>query len=420
MKQPNLQNISDYFISSGSQMDEFIEATDVKLATKDESARFHTGRHLAILKPGETVFDDLEKDIDREAGIRMASTNDYKAEDFSEDLLDDAEAFIYHDLGLALIGGETTQVDRLNRPDKNYVIVPEKITAIPKNQPGILKNNSTWGIKKTKSDLSAYDGQGIKVAILDTGMDLTHPDFAGRIIRHTSFVTGQGVQDRNGHGTHCIGTACGNMDNSGKRYGVAKASEIYAGKVLSNAGSGAQAWILNGMNWATNRGCHVISMSLGSPVSNGQTFDPAYERAAQYALSKGSFVVAASGNDSSRSIGIYRPISSPANCPSIFSVAAIDKNLQVADFSNRQINPGTTMNIAGPGVNIYSSWPIPKRYHTISGTSMATPHVAGIAALIFQKNSGFTPKQIGTEIGKLATILPISGIDVGRGLCVAP
>ena len=260
----------------------------------------------------------------------------------------------------------------------------------------------------------------VKVAVLDTGFDINHPDFTGRNITTNSFVPNETIHDMHGHGTHCIGTACGNTDMSGQRYGVAKEALIYAGKVLSNQGSGAQAWILNGMMWAANNGCKVISMSLGSRVFPGQGYDLAYERAAKFALSKGTVVVAAAGNDSRRSWNQFSPVSSPADCLSILAVAAIDSNLAIADFSNRAINPTGQIDIAGPGLMIYSSWPTPMRYRTVSGTSMATPYVAGIIALLWEKFPTYTPAQIIYELRRSARILPLPIFDIGSGLSIAP
>jgi subtilisin family serine protease len=107
----------------------------------------------------------------------------------------------------------------------------------------------------------------VKVAVLDTGLDLGHPDFAGRQITAQSFVQGEQVQDGHGHGTHCIGTACGpRTPGRLPRYGIAYQAQIFAGKVLSNAGSGGDGGILAGIDWAIRNGCAVVSMSLGSPV----------------------------------------------------------------------------------------------------------------------------------------------------------
>jgi subtilisin family serine protease len=280
---------------------------------------------------------------------------------------------------------------------------------------------ATWGLQATKVVDSPYSGQGVKVAVLDTGFDLEHPDFAGRKISTQSFIDGEAVQDGHGHGTHCIGTACGtNNPPTLPRYGIAYNAEIFAGKVLSNRGSGADGGILAGIEWAINSGCKVISMSLGARTRPGDTYSPVYEQVGQRALRQGSLIVAASGNDSDRRSGQYNPVGYPANCPSIMAVAALDAELQIAFFSNRSINPnGGQIDIAGPGVNVYSSWPMPTRYRSISGTSMATPHVAGIAAL-YAEATGLTGQALWGVLMRDTQRLSLPSIDVGVGLVQAP
>jgi subtilisin family serine protease len=136
----------------------------------------------------------------------------------------------------------------------------------------------TWGLQATKVVNSRFSGRGIKVAVLDTGFDLTHPDFVGRKIISKSFVDNEEVQDKQGHGTHCIGTACGPLTPSIlPRYGVAYDAEIYVGKVLSNQGSGSDTGILAGITWAIANGCRIISMSLGARVEPGQAFSKIFE-----------------------------------------------------------------------------------------------------------------------------------------------
>jgi subtilisin family serine protease len=253
---------------------------------------------------------------------------------------------------------------------------------MPLQTPAVAAAGATWGLEVTGVLGSRFSGTGIKLAVLDTGFDLNHPDFAGRAIVTQSFIPGEAVQDGHGHGTHCIGTACGpRAPVILPRYGVAHGASIYAGKVLSNAGSGADGGILDGINWAVAQGCHIVSMSLGAPVQPGQTFSGAFETVAQRAAVRGTVIVAAASNDSRRPIQIA-PVGHPANCPSIVAVAALDVNLNVAPFSSGAINPnGGEINVTAPGVDVYSSWRMPQRYRTINGTSMATPHVAGILAL---------------------------------------
>jgi subtilisin family serine protease len=243
------------------------------------------------------------------------------------------------------------------------------------------------------------------VAVLDTGMDLGHPDFAGRAFSTRSFV-GQAVQDLHGHGTHCIGTATGPRAPAGTtpRYGIAWATRIFVGKVLTNSGSGTGAGVLAGMNWAIANRCQVISMSLGSQ-SPVQT---AYTNAGAAALRNGCLIVAAAGNAASNT-------GAPANSPTIMSVASLDSNLAPSNFSNFG-----KVELAAPGRDVFSSWPRPTRYRTISGTSMATPHVAGCAALWAQTSSSLRGMTLWRRLQSSARRLPYPATRVGAGLVQAP
>jgi subtilisin family serine protease len=291
---------------------------------------------------------------------------------------------------------------------------------------------TSWGLQATKVVSSRYGGLGIKVAVLDTGLDLNHPDLVSRTITSQSFITGEEVQDLQGHGTHCIGTSCGLLNPSDPsapmRYGVAYNAEIFVGKVLSNRGSGADGGILAGIDWAISNGCQIISMSLGAATSLGDTYSEIYEEVAKRALSKGTLIIAAAGNESDRP-SPANPVGHPANCPSIMAVAALDKYLKIASFSNGSINPdGGGIDIAAPGVDVYSTWSTdprmvrpsrPSRYRTISGTSMATPHVAGIAAL-YAEATGKRGFELWAVLMQNAQRLPLPSSDVGIGLVQAP
>ncbi len=278
-------------------------------------------------------------------------------------------------------------------------------------------DTATWGIAATKALTSRYTGRGIRVAVLDTGMDLQHPDFAGRSLTSQSFIPGEAVQDGHGHGTHCIGTSCGPARPvQGRRYGVAGEAQIFAGKVLANSGRGPDGSILAGINWAILNRCHVISMSLGSQAPASV----AYEQVARRALAAGTVFISAAGNDSKRNQNLIRPVSRPANCVSFLAVAAVDSRFQIANFSNRGTSvAGGQVDIAGPGVDVFSCAPMPSRNRILSGTSMATPHVAGIAALWAEARQ-VTGAALIQIVAALARRLGASSSDVGAGLVQAP
>jgi subtilisin len=280
----------------------------------------------------------------------------------------------------------------------------------------------TWGVAAVKAASSPYTGEGIKIAVLDTGFALNHPDFAGRIIVTNSTVDGETVDDVQGHGTHCIGTAAGpRRGGQHPRYGVAPAAEIYVCKVLNNGGSGTESQIIAGIDWAISEKCDIISMSLGRPTAPDEAFTLAYELIAKRALDVGCLIVAAAGNESSRKFNHVAPVSSPANCPSILAVGAVDQSLSVAEFSCGGLNDnGGQVDVSGPGVGVFSSVPLPQRYRKLMGTSMACPHVAGVAALWAQSDPSLRGRRLWKALIDNALALPGSKRDVGIGLAQAP
>jgi subtilisin len=334
--------------------------------------------------------------------------------------------------------------DAINQLYNSLVGAPENVGTALANSNFTDNPQFTWGLQATRTHQSRFTGKGIRVAVLDTGFDLSHPDFVGRNVVSQSFIQGEAVDDQNGHGTHCVGTALGAEQpaNGSRRYGCAPHAELYVGKVLSNQGSGGDAGILAGINWAIANQCRVISMSLGAPVQPGEPFSRIYENVARRALQAdpGMIIVAAAGNESrDPQTGARRrppnPVGRPANCPSILAVAAVDTTMAVAPFSNGGINPeGGGVDIAGPGVAIFSTAPDPAatpqpprfvqwpaRYHTISGTSMATPHVAGIAAMWLEARGSSTSAQaLWQLLTGNALRLALSSQDVGAGLVQAP
>ncbi|MBY5328674.1 S8 family peptidase [Rhizobium leguminosarum] len=329
------------------------------------------------------------------------------------------------DLAQGTVGGVATSLDRdylLGYRDAVNELVDRLLGK--KGPEGLVvraafdETSNTWGLQAIRAIEGDLSGVGIKVAILDTGFDETHQDFVGRSVTKKLFATRSSEGDVHGHGTHCIGTACGPLrPTSGPRYGIAHEAEIYAGKVLGDDGFGTDRSIIAGMEWALDEGCHVISMSLGAATQIGDAPSDDYEQIGQVCLDAGTLVVAAAGNESSRPQQIA-PVGSPANASTILGVGAVDRSFVPASFSCGGLNPGQEVDIAAPGVDIFSSLPDDK-YDRWDGTSMATPHVAGVAALIAQSDPKFRGWALWARLIQLTKPLSSSARDVGKGLLQA-
>ncbi|NYH41655.1 subtilisin family serine protease [Micromonospora jinlongensis] len=267
---------------------------------------------------------------------------------------------------------------------------------------------------------AGYTGRGTTVAVLDTGADFTHPDLVGRVADRADFTADGGdAVDHNGHGTHVASTIAGTgAAANGQRRGVAPDAKLVIGKVLDDHGSGADSGIIAGMEWAATR-ADVINMSLGgSDPDDGN--DPLSLAVDGLSRSTGALFVIAAGNSGGA-------ISSPGSAASALTVGAVDRNDKLADFSSR--GPLVTSNVAkpelvAPGVDIVAARaagtnlqdPIDRYYEAISGTSMASPHVAGAAALLAQRHPDWTGAQLKAALVGAAD--PLSGVDayaVGAG-----
>jgi subtilisin len=381
-----------------------------------------TGRYLVLL---EDDWSGASQELNRVAGIQAV---DSAVAGLAQPLWD-ADGLVLRDIGVALVSADPSQLTALtaatDAPGPIGLVEPERIVqAIGKpavsTAAAVDESTYTWGLQAVGAPQSKATGAGVRVAVLDTGLDLKHPDLSGRTITSKSFVKGEDVQDGHGHGTHCVGTSCGpRKPKTGPGYGVAHKAEIYAGKVLSNGGSGGDGGILAGIAWAIASGCRVVSMSLGAATQPGDPYSRIYERVAHRALARGTLIIAAAGNESDRDNGLIAPVGHPANCPSILAVGALDVAGKVADFSCGTVDTVGAVDIAGPGVNVYSSWPMPTRYKRISGTSMATPHAAGVAALISQA-TGASGYELWARLALSARRLPLLSTDVGAGMVQAP
>ncbi|MFE4958087.1 S8 family serine peptidase [Streptomyces sp. NPDC056653] len=242
-------------------------------------------------------------------------------------------------------------------------------------------------------------GQGVKVAVLDTGIDAAHPDFAGRIATTRSFVPDEDVSDHFGHGTHVASIIAGTgAASGGVERGVAPGAELHIGKVLSNQGQGQDSWVLAGMEWAAvDEHAAVINMSLGAAPTDGK--DPLSEAVNRLSAQTGALFVIAAGN---YGLDGLNTVTAPGAADAALTVGAVDADDFQADFSSwgpRNGDGGLKPEISAPGVNVLAarSQYAPDgegSYQTLSGTSMATPHAAGAAALLAAAHPGLTGAQL--------------------------
>ena len=416
-----------------------------------------TGRYLITFKQGaaEGAADSLGPEG---LGMRVATARDFDDQATSFEAVGDADAVVFPEIGVALVGaaalaerglGVNAEIaadspiesiepeyfafpqatrgtlgldpgEELTRVDPVEYIrgfaraaevivrglnVSESESTEAETEEEALVLGATWGLIRCKVPGSVRSGVGIRVAVLDDGMDLGHPDFVGRTIVAQTFV-GLPVQTLLNHGTHLIGTACGPKAPPGAtpRYGIAYRAPIFVGRIVGNSGSTTTATVLAGLNWAIGNRCVAILVAVGSqaPVS------AAYTAAGQAALNRGCIIIAPSGSSSG-------PVGAPANSPTIMSVASLDPNLAPSPFSNFG-----KIDIAAPGRDIFSSVPRPRRYAVASGTSHAAAHVAGCAALWAEMAPGMRGMVLWRKLLTSAKRLPYPPARVGAGLVQVP
>jgi subtilisin family serine protease len=230
-----------------------------------------------------------------------------------------------------------------------------------------------WGIGRVGGGLTTNTGAGIKVAVVDTGIDSDHSDLAANFKGGVDFTgSRKGFEDEHGHGTHVAGTI-GALDNEIGVIGVAPAAHLYAVRVLDRRGWGAWSDVADGITWTADNGIQVANMSLGGGHS------ATVQNACSYAEDKGVLLIAAAGNSGDGNT-LTTETSFPAAYPTVVSVAATNSSDGLASFSNS----GPTVEVAAPGVSVKSTFKN-NDYKTWNGTSMASPHVAGVAALIWSE-----------------------------------
>lgn len=268
-----------------------------------------------------------------------------------------------------------------------------------------------------------YDGSGVTVAVLDTGIDAKHPDVSGRIAGQVDFTGGStGARDGHGHGTHVASTVLGSgAASKGLRKGVAPGARLLVGKVCDDQGECPDDAIIAGMDWAAHSGAKVVNMSLGGEPTDGT--DPTSQALNELSRTTGTLFVVAAGNSGF----VAQKVVSPGSADDALTVAAVDKRDAMASFSNRgpRVGDGAAKpDIAAPGVDIVAARaagtsmgrPVDQYYTSSDGTSMATPHVAGAAAVIAQQRPELTGQQIKALLMSTADDLGHDMYAQGTGL----
>lgn len=247
---------------------------------------------------------------------------------------------------------------------------------------------------------AGYDGSGVTIAVLDTGVDEQHPDLIGQVALHQDFSFSGNVLDHFGHGTHVAAIAAGTGDGSaGSRRGVAPGATIISGKVLDDQGFGSESGVIAGMEWAVEHQADIVNLSLGGGHTDGS--DPLSQALNTLAAESGTLFVVSAGNEGPAG----GTISSPGSADAALTVGAVDRDDLLASFSSRGPRLGDfglKPEITAPGVGIVAARaagtamgvPVDDLYTAADGTSMAAPHVAGAAALVASQHPEWTGQQL--------------------------
>ncbi len=283
---------------------------------------------------------------------------------------------------------------------------------------------SNWGVDKLNLADTIRDGSGVNVAVLDSGIDLTHPNYqyldGKQNNQHNIVSPTRSVQDFYGHGTHVAGIIAGKPKGNLK-YGVAPKVNLFIGKVTGNSGQFfSKTDIVNGIDWALEKHCKIINLSGGFRVFNGKVH-PSLQKAVTAAYQKKAIVVAAVGNDSIRTNTPpdTRPVEGPANCLNAVAVSAINDKDEIYKWANQQKFPFQEIDFIAPGVGIFSTFPIDidsRGFSVLSGTSMATPFISGMLALYYQNNLDKDPDEIINLLKQSLSRIRLDFQDAGNGM----
>ncbi len=295
-------------------------------------------------------------------------------------------------------GGITIEEDII------YSVSPLQTSSFSQSEISAMAVTQTidYGVRRIGSFAGSSRGEGVVVCVSDTGIDLVHPDLRGNIIANFNTIDpNKSGQDDNRHGTHVAGTIAA-LNNSIGVVGVAPKAKLIAAKGLAANGSGNASDLVETIDGCVSRGAHVINMSWG-----GDSPTPIIEDALQRAAAAGVVLIAAAGNSSTQTT--IAPVGYPARYPTVIAVSAVDSTDRVAVFSNQ----GSEIAFAAPGVGILSTL-LNGTYGPLSGTSMASPHVAGVVGLYLSKNPGATRAEVLAGLG--ASSIGLAATAQGRGL----
>ena len=430
-----------------------------------DSGNIPDGGVGAVLQPETTgrqivVFADADDDSSVEwgrAGISsVADTRDFASGGLPPEAMQESQATVFAQLGIAVVAADPTQMAMLQAADApgrrilsvspelvHHVLqdvleytrayrdgvddLAERVLHAPDHDSAAIAaaaaprrcsrtpRSSPGASRPREADSSPFSGRGISVAVLDTGFDLAHPDFAGRHVTAQSFVPGEQAQDGHGHGTHCIGTSCGPrspVDGPAlrhrlrgghlRRQGAQQRRQRYRRRDPRRHRLGGGQRLPGDLDVAGGRRAAGAPAVLGGGRTRAGEGHADHRRRRQQRRPEDR--------------AEFGFVGAPGQQPEIMAVGALDQRLEMANFSARSLTRrGGQVDIAGPGFQVLSSWPLPTRYRSISGTSMATPHVAGIAALWAQA-TGRRGLELWATLCQESQRLLRPSVDVGSGL----
>lgn len=386
---------------------------------------------MFVLRRGESPRALSEK-----LGAEIARASDYQQSAVKLAEIPHGATLWFERLGVAVVrfpGIDLAQVLRDPRLRETFVAarrVQKSTISVGKTPLSPLSDydeaESTWGLQVTRVATSPLTGYGVRVAVLDSALDLDHPDFRNRpntFVR--SFVAGQATRSLCVHGTAVAGIVAGPvMASSGPRYGIAGDCELFFGRVMNDGCGYDDVSLVAGLEWAIANDCRIVNLSLGRAVEPGEEPAGVLEQICCRAEAEGTMVVAAAGNGSARHQGVIEPVEEPANCTRALAVGALTTRLEVAGFSNGGLSPnGGELNIVAPGYKVHA--PAAHEiepglhYSHFNFTSMATPFVTGIAALWLEREPHLTPAELWVRLTSTASPIGMPR-DYGAGLVQAP